>query len=59
MDVQVSYLRLLIADNNPPYTYTDTQLRSAINFGPPPALPSDVVLAGIATMARYPGLTES
>ena len=54
MDVQVSYVRLLIGDNVAPFTYTDAQIRSAVTLGPAPALPAVVVLAGFVCRMRYP-----
>lgn len=56
MDVQVSYMRLLIGDNSRTApVYTDAQLRSAITIGPNrPALPHELLIAGTATFHAYP-----
>jgi len=55
MDVQVSYIRLLIGDNVAPYIYTDAQIRSAVTLGPTrPALPIDLRLAGTVAAIKYP-----
>jgi len=56
MDVQVSYMRLLIGDNVQPYTYTDAQLRSAMLItGPRPVgIPQSVLVAGTLTRVTFP-----
>jgi len=52
-------MRLLIGDNVEPFTYTDSELRSAVTLGPAPALPADVVLMGVSTFVHLPVGTGS
>jgi hypothetical protein len=56
MDVQVSYVRLLIGDNSRTApVYTDAQIRSAIRLDTTrPALAIKLRLAGEAAATRYP-----
>jgi hypothetical protein len=61
MDIQVSYVRLLIGDNSRSApVYSDAQIRSAITLGPVrPALPAKLQLAGTVAAVRYPGDASS
>lgn len=55
MDPQVSYMRLLIGDNVPPYTYTDAQLRNNVRISPPPTSdPRQVQIAGVLAFRKFP-----
>lgn len=56
MDIQVSYMRLLIGDNDRAApAYSDAQIRSAITLGSTrPALPAELLLAGTVTAVQYP-----
>jgi hypothetical protein len=56
MDIQVSYIRLLIGDNSRSApVYSDAQIRSAVTLSPVrPALPLKLRLAGTLAAIRYP-----
>jgi hypothetical protein len=56
MDIQVSYMRLLIGDNDRTApTYTDAQIRENITLTHPrPAYPIALRLAGTRTAIQYP-----
>lgn len=56
MDLQVSYIRLLVGDNSRTSpTYTDEQIQSAATISPTrPALPIDLQIAGLVGFVRYP-----
>ena len=55
LDIQVSYVRLLVGDNRAPFTYTDAQIRAAIKLrNPRTADPIELRLAGAACAVQYP-----
>ena len=55
MDIQVSYIRMLIGDNVVPYTYTDAQIRQAITLAPTaPPSPIDLRVAGTIAAVKFP-----
>lgn len=55
MDPQVSFARLLIGDNDRTSpTYTDAEIRSVCNLGPPPALPRSLLIVGFVTFVIFP-----
>lgn len=56
MDIQVSYMRLLVGDNSRTApAYTDAQLRANIKLvNPPTANPEQLRIAGAITAMRYP-----
>lgn len=56
MNAQVSYVRILVGDNTAPYTYSDAQIKQAINaIGPTrPALPAALRICGNLGFRKYP-----
>lgn len=56
LDIQVSYMRLLIGDNSRTApTYNDSELRENITLGPDrPPFPIALRLAGVKAAVQYP-----
>jgi hypothetical protein len=54
MDAQVSYIRLLVGDNQAPYTYTDAQIKASAKITAAQTGPEDLRLSGLLGFVKFP-----